>query len=1071
MIPQTKIDEILSRADIVDVIGAFVKLDKKGVNHQACCPFHDEKTPSFSVSQSKQIFKCFGCGEGGDVIAFLMKHENLTYPEALKWLADRYKIEVNEITLTPEEQTKQEAVAKRKASIMTALRIIHSFYLETINKNSKALEYLEKERDFSADIINAFGIGLAAPNDLLLQFIAENGIKRDFLIEIGVLKESKNGVYDPFFNRIIFPVWDRYGGVIGFTGRVLPELSHHTMPKYKNSEESEVYHKSKTLYAYHLATNEIRKTKTAYIVEGNTDCMRMHSIGRRNTVAQMGTALTDDQMAILKKAGAETIVLCYDSDTAGEKATVKNGEKLIKSGFAVEILILGDWGETEKVDADTLFKSTDINEYEPDNKVDYIDWRFSREYSKATTPTIKSGILKDFAVLLSAIDDETAAFYLTALKQKHNLQRLLSDAYKRAKKQLTAEEKETEKSEEREDEMIKRYGFTIEHNKYWFQRIGTYGSNFILQPLFHVESVSKPKRIFSIINEYGIAHEIELDQKDLVSLAAFKLKVEGLGNFIWKTDDISLTQLKSYLYDNMDTCKEIDQLGWQSQGFWAWSNGLFYNNVFYPIDEMGVVKLPDDMGSYYLPALSKFYKRDKDIFESERRFIFRPEGKTSLYDFSKIMTEVFGDNAIVLILFYINTLFRDVIVKKTNNFPLLNLFGLKGTGKSELYHRMLQAFGQHPMAPNINSSSKASLGDHVAQYSNALCAIDEYKNSLEFEKIEFLKGLYNSTGRTRINMDKDKKKETTKADVGIVIAGQEMPTADIALFSRLLYTVFTKTEHTADEKTKFDKLKDISENGFTNITHEILSLREHFKTSYDDAYETATQLLTDEVDNIQIVEDRVLKNWLMILAGYIAIADKISVYFTKDKIVKLFAKCIETQNAQTQSGNEISLFWNVVEYLFKENLIENDIDFRINPRTELKTNKSNEPFEWSTPKNILLMDTGRIFALYRKHSKQIIEQPLPLQSLEFYVKNSKEYLGIVDSVRFKVKNPDTGKTENYEKADDTFASTSAKTFKWKVTRALAFDYDKLQQNGINIHITESGDGDFDTPDENNEKFF
>ena len=1084
MIPKDKIDEILSRTDIVDVVGAFVKLTKKGVNHQACCPFHDEKTPSFSVSQSKQIYKCFGCGEGGDAVGFLMRHEKMTYPEALRWLAKRHHIEVEEITLTPEEQANQEAAAKRKASIITALRMIQDFYIENLQQNSKALEYLGNERQVSAAISATFQLGYA-PNNIepLLKYCTDNGLKTEFLVEIGTLKEGKHGLYDPFYNRIIFPIWDHYGSPVGFSGRIIPSMddlvSKIPRQKYINSAESEIYHKGQTLYGYHIAHAKIRKTKTVYLVEGNTDCMRLHAIGRTNTVAQLGTALTTDQIALLKKSGAETVILCYDSDAAGMAATIKNGEALVKDGFAVQILQLGKPDANEKTDADTFFKTINIEDYETEQNLhDYMTWRFAREYDAAKTPVMKSGVVQKFADLLTATDDNTATFYVDEIGKRYKIKQQLSQTYKRCLQRLKDENKpitpsfrtghHSAQNEEEEDPMLKRYGFMEENGKYWFQRIGNYGSNFILKPLFHVESVSKPKRIFSIINEYGIAHQIELDQKDLISLQSFKLKVEGLGNFLWKTDEISLTQLKAYMYDNTKSCKELEQLGWQAQGFWAWCNGIFYNNVFYPIDEMGVVELPDDMGNYYLPALSTFYKRDKDIYESERRFVFRPESQTSLRDFSKMMTDVFGDNAIVLILFYINTLFRDIIVKKTNNFPLLNLFGLKGTGKSELYHTILQAFGHHPMAPNINSSSKASLGDHVAQYSNALCAIDEYKNSLEFEKIEFLKGLYNSTGRTRMNMDKDKKKETTKADVGIIIAGQEMPTADIALFSRLLYTTFTKTEHTPEETKKYEQLKETAANGFTNITHEILSLRDNFKENYDKGYETAMELLSGEMENIQYIEDRILKNWLMILAGYIAIADKISVCFTQNQIVTLFAQCIEKQNSQVQSGNEISVFWDTVEYIFKETFIKNEIDFKIVQREKLKTNKYPDTIEWAPPKNILLMDPGRIFPLYRKHAKQITEQVLPLQSLEFYVKNSKEYLGMVDSVKFKVENPDTGKMENYDQTKD-FVTNTAPIHKYKVTRALAFDYDKLQQNGINMHISETNDDDDD--EQINEKIF
>lgn len=1059
MIPQETIDKIHAATDIVDVISQFMPLKKKGINHIGNCPFHAEKTGSFSVSQSKGIFKCFGCGMAGNAVKFLMEHEKLSYPEALKWLAGRYKIVIEELDTTPEQKQLEDDKRKRKDYIITVLKVVQDFYAENLKKSRSALEYLVKARGIRGRIIKSFRIGLAPGDSSLVDYLREQGFKQEKLLQYGILKESKHGkLYDPFYNRIIFPIWDRFGNPVGFTGRILPELETKETTKYRNSDDSEVFRKGNILYGYHLAQKTIREAKTAFIVEGNTDTTRLHQYGRANTVAQMGTALTTEQITLLKKSGAENIVLCYDSDPAGYKATIANGEALVKAGFSVEVEILGDWGESGKVDPDTFFKSIGDADGEPvPDRVDYIAFRFQREYDAATTPAMKSSVIKKIIALMVAIDEHTAQLYIEELGKVLKIKKQLTDGYRREKKQIEKTEKESSKEKIRhtssnDDEMmLQKYGFIEERGKYWFNKLGNYGSNFTLKPLFHVESSFAAKRIFVIKNEYGYSSTIEFDQKDLISLSAFKLKVESLGNFLWLCDEACLTLLKSYLYENTETCRQITQLGWQDEGFWAWGNGVFYKNHFTPVDENGVVKL--DIGNFYIPAFSQFFLRDKNIYEAERAFVHRPEGKISLYQFSEMMMEVFGENAIVIILFFINTLFRDIIVKKTNNFPILNLFGIKGTGKSEMYKAMLQAFGYQNFGPNINSSSKAALGDHVSQFANALCPIEEYKNSIEFEKVEFLKGTYNSTGRTKMNMDKDKKKETTKADVGIVLAGQEMPTADVALFSRLLYVCFFKTEFSKAEEIRFKDFIDLAtKNGFTNITHEILSLREQFKTEYDESWEMASELLTNAIDDIQRIEGRILKNWQMILAGYLSIERHIRLAFNRDSIVDTFSRFIVRQNNQVKGSSEISLFWTVAEFLYKEGLIENEIDFKIVSKTELKTIDSANVFEFNPPKNVLMMDTSRVFALYRKHAKAIIEQPLPMTSLEYYVKNSKEFLGRVHSVRFKVKDPNTGRMYDYKNRNDEFGFEKPKC---KVTRAFAFDYDMLEASGVNIHNVEA----------------
>ena len=283
---------------------------------------------------------------------------------------------------------------------------------------------------------------------------------------------------------------------------------------------------------------------------------------------------------------------------------------------------------------------------------------------------------------------------------------------------------------------------------------------------------------------------IELAQRDLVSQQGFMVRVESLGNFLWEGTESDLKKLKRFLYERTDTCIEITQLGWQKEGFWAWVNGI-YCEEFLKINEFGIVRFRDK--NYYIPGLSPIYSSEEGLFQSERRFIYI-EGTTTLFEYSSLLREVFGDNAMVSLCFYFACLFRDVIVRTNNNFPILNLFGPKGTGKSELALSLLSLFGRAVKGPDLTNTTKAALADHIAQRSNTLVHIDEYKNSVEFEKVAFLKGIYDGTGRTRMNMDKDKKNETTSVNVGVCLTGQELPTADIALFHRLIYLSFTKDE-------------------------------------------------------------------------------------------------------------------------------------------------------------------------------------------------------------------------------------------------------------------------------------
>lgn len=331
--PEELIEEIRLHNDIVDVVSEFVKLDRKGKDYFGLCPFHKEKTPSFSVVPSKQIYYCFGCGKGGNVIHFIMHAENLDYIEAVRLLADRAKISLPE----GEGEEELEKARLRQSVIKLNSEAARFFYNELNSKQGeKAREYLQK-RKLSAEIQKKFGLGYSSENwDSLYKYLSSKGYDEKLMLKSGlIVPNKKDGFYDKFRGRIMFPIFDVRGNVIAFGGRVMDS----SMPKYMNSPETPVYNKSRNLYALNFAKNS--DSKKLIIVEGYLDVISLHQGGITNSVASLGTALTESQGRLLKKY-AEEIIISYDADNAGQAATMKGLDLLNEIGCNVKVLTIPD---------------------------------------------------------------------------------------------------------------------------------------------------------------------------------------------------------------------------------------------------------------------------------------------------------------------------------------------------------------------------------------------------------------------------------------------------------------------------------------------------------------------------------------------------------------------------------------------------------------------------------------------------------------------------------------------------------------------------------------------------------
>lgn len=401
MIDHATVEKIFDVANIVDVVQDFVSLKKRGVNYIGLCPFHNEKTPSFTVSPSKGIFKCFGCGKGGNAVTFIMEQEHLSYYEALLFLAKKYHIEVVEKELTAEEiQQKTEA-----ESLLVLNSFAQKYFSDTLinHKEGKAIGMAYfKERGFREGIIDRFKLGYSLEQrDAFTQNAIKNGFKKDYLVKSGLTIQGENHSFDRFSGRVMFPIFGLSGKIIGFGGRTLKKDKQTA--KYVNSPESEIYHKSKVLYGLYQARQAIVQHNKCYLVEGYADVISMHQVGIENTIASSGTSLTVDQIRLMKRFTPNVTIL-YDGDAAGIKASIRGIDMVLEEGLNVKVLLLPD-GE----DPDSFAQKHGASEFEQyiaQNESDFISFKIKLLLEDTQgDPIKKAGLITEVVRSIAIIPD------------------------------------------------------------------------------------------------------------------------------------------------------------------------------------------------------------------------------------------------------------------------------------------------------------------------------------------------------------------------------------------------------------------------------------------------------------------------------------------------------------------------------------------------------------------------------------------------------------------------------------------------------------------------------------------
>ena len=492
MIDRATVDKIMDAVNIVDVVGEFVNLRKSGVNYKGLCPFHDDKTPSFMVSPARQICKCFSCGEGGNAINFLMKHEQITYPEALRWLAKKYNIEIKERELSDDEKREQ---SERESMFIVnewASQYFHEILKNDVDGQAIGKQYF-RSRGVRDDIIEKFQLGFAlSKRDALANEGKRKGFKQEFLVKTGLCIENEKGIYDRFAGRAIFPWFNVSGKVVAFGGRKLDAATKGVQQKYVNSPDSEVYHKERELYGIYQAKKAIVKEDCVYMVEGYTDVIAMHQCGLENVVANSGTALSIYQIKLLRRF-TPNIVLLYDGDEAGIHAAMRGTDMLLQEGMNVKVLLLPDGDDPDSFAR--KHTAQEFKAYIEAHQTDFIQFKTELLLKNVKDPVKRAEAINNIVRSVSVIPDPIVrATYITECSRRLdvNERTLISQTNKYIANDKEEQRRTIEREQERQQETsqaIESFGLhttleqTTEVERLLVQNIIRHGDEIIFEDL------------------------------------------------------------------------------------------------------------------------------------------------------------------------------------------------------------------------------------------------------------------------------------------------------------------------------------------------------------------------------------------------------------------------------------------------------------------------------------------------------------------------------------------------------------------------------------------------------------
>ncbi len=1069
MISQNTIEKIRDAAEIAQVIGKFISIKQAGSSFTALCPFHNEKSPSFHITPSKGIYKCFGCGASGDSIKFLMEHERKTFVEALEWLASEYKITIER----SEEKRTQAEVDEYDQMLKINLAATKNWCneLAKLPEDHYAKSELISNRKLTQDIILQFQLGFA-PDDW--KFLTPRIIEANLFEpakKLGIIKTGDGKNWDSFRNRIMFPIHDHRGVIVGFSGRALhfKEETKRENPKYKNSNDSILYNKSRLLFGLFFATKAFKEKKSAYLVEGNYDVVSLHQRGVENTVAPCGTAIGEQQARLLKRY-TDHVIIATDGDSAGIHAAMKAIDIFLSENFKVEVCLF-PFGE----DADSHARKFDeliaLEEDLKQRTKNAIYWKAETLMKDSAADMDKRDrAINDICIMLSKIESSfkredamkfIAKTYNIAMK---NLSAVVKDLIEEkiaatltldddAPRPLPAHVDETE---------YLIHGFYEEQEAglcgYYFPsgpKSHTQQSNFVVKPLFHVYSKNDNKRLIEITN--GITKKIlEMPSRSMISLDQFCGVCYEEGHFLFFGAKIHLLKILNKISPKFPLCYELKTLGWQPEGFFAFSNVIF-NGELKVLDEYGIVE-HDDV-KYFSPSASVIYRdlrKDDDDYENDR-FLSYPlkndtmENKNIHFEeWCKLLCNVYPEYGPFGIGFVFMALFRDVIFKVDNNCPLMLCYGEKGSGKSK-FAESLQNFFLNDLQPfNLNHGTDFAFFNRLSRFRNCITWFDEFDdNAIKEDRFQSIKGAYDGAGRERGKGTNKNKTEIARINSALVLTGQYLSTRDDnSALTRCIVLAFTPDNDRS--KTAIDNytnLKNVEKAGLSGMITELLKHREAFAKEYAKIFAVQFAELRNSIQASKLpMNERVLRNYtaLMSCIKFFSFS-RFTFPFTVEEFFERCKTAVVRLSKLISQSDALAGFWNMIVYLLETMQIETGFHFKFKTTDYITHKKGAEEITKSLGgmKKVLYLRLTTVHQLYSEaHKRSTGKQGIDLSTLRLYLESNPAFLCTIDNMDFRRK----------------IREGSEEKIQVTKTSCYAFDYERLNIN-LEMNANENEEGE------------
>lgn len=515
------------------------------------------------------------------------------------------------------------------------------------------------------------------------------------------------------------------------------------------------------------------------------------------------------------------------------------------------------------------------------------------------------------------------------------------------------------------------YGFYEHKSRYWMRRQGDRFepiSNFTLKVLYLIVGAN-PKRIVEIRNVYGKTTSIDMAIEDLISLEKFKARVEAAGNYIFEGKASDLTRIKTKLFNEEKPSVEIARLGQYKNRFFAWANGIYNGQAFLPIDDRGMCDV--DGEHYYIPVFGSTKADDDEDLRNYRKFLHR-ESKTSFHDWAKLFCDVYGENGMIGIAFYLFALYSDIVFDKTRAAPMLFLFGQRGSGKGTMANSLLHLYG-FPQDPLMLGGASTVVGfmRKLGQFNNAIVWLDEYKNDIGERKIESLKNIWDRVGYERGVKDSSNRTQSTPVTSSAIVSGQEIPNAEPALFSRMVLCEFRNRDYTEEEISQYNQLCEMEANGLTNATLEVLTHRNLVEQHFQDNFKSIATALRAAFKDESVIERQIV-NYAILVACCQCLQDAIRLPFTWAKLIQVCERYIQRQRDMMTTANEVQQFFDMVAFLLSNGLIKYGKDVYCS-------------------NGFVKIRTISIIPLYREYSKRQGMRALDRGTLVNYMQNSAAY--------------------------------------------------------------------------------